>query len=61
MKNFVEVIDYFFGIKNPCTDNRNEVYSPECSGNPFCFLLKNKKIGAESRPGSSKYEKPFCS
>lgn len=55
MKNFVEVIDYFLDLKNPCTDYRNEVYSPECSGNPFCFLLKNKKIGAESRPGSSKY------
>lgn len=43
MKNFVEVIDYFFGIKNPCTDNRNEVYSPECSGNPFCFFTEKQK------------------
>lgn len=61
MKNFVEVIDYFFGIKKSLHEEPKRGYSPECSGNPFCFLLKNKKIGAESRPGSSKYEKPFCS
>ena len=50
MKSLFSLSIIFFELKNPPTKNGNVIYSPDCSGNPFCFWKKTKRLERKAGP-----------